>query len=83
MFFPSLGRSFSLVGGSTARSRRRVKQLAPCAAEILESRLLLAATLFVDPASSNPAVFHTIQGAVNAASAGDTIQSRPVSAAKM
>ncbi len=77
MFLSSLGRSFSLVGGSTARSRRRVKPLAPRAAEILESRLLLAATLFVDPASSNPAVFHTIQSAVNAASAGDTIDVAP------
>jgi Protein of unknown function (DUF1565) len=54
-----------------------MKPMAPAAAEVLESRLLLTATLIVDPASSNPAVFHTIQGAVNAASAGDTIQVAP------
>jgi hypothetical protein len=43
----------------------------------LESRTLLAATLFVDPASTNPAVFHTIQAAVNAAAAGSTIKVAP------
>jgi len=68
MFFPSLVRSFTRSGRS-ARRRRVMKPFAPTTAEVLETRLLLAATLFVDPASSNPAVFHTIQGAVNAASA--------------
>jgi parallel beta-helix repeat protein len=57
-----------------ARRRRQLQHLRPCAAEVLESRVLLAATLLVDPASTNPAVFHTIQSAVNAAASGDTIK---------
>ena len=37
----------------------------------------MAATLWVDAASTKPADFHTIQAAVNAASAGDTIKVAP------
>ena len=38
---------------------------------------MLAATLWVDAASTKPADFHTIQAAVNAASNGDTIKVAP------
>jgi parallel beta-helix repeat protein len=47
------------------------------AVELLEPRQLLAATLWVDPASTAPGDFHTIQAAVNAATSGDTIKVAP------
>ena len=59
------------------RRRRQLTQLRFCEAEVLETRALLTATLLVDPTSTNPAVFHTIQAAVNAASSGSTIKVAP------
>jgi parallel beta-helix repeat protein len=54
---------------------RRVAANAPMpAAEVVEERQLLSATLLVNPLSSAPGVFHTIQAAVNAAQSGDTIE---------
>jgi parallel beta-helix repeat protein len=93
MFSRNLGRAFFRSAQPSAHRRRRLTRVGPCAADVLESRVLLSATLtaspaatpaidppvtlFVDPASSNPTVFHTIQSAVNAASAGDTIKVAP------
>jgi parallel beta-helix repeat protein len=78
MFSRNLGRSVFRSAQRAAR-RRRLKHVGrgPCAAEVLESRLLLSATLLVDPTSHNPAVFHTIQAAVNAAPSGSTIKVAP------
>jgi parallel beta-helix repeat protein len=59
------------------RCRRPANPFERRAAEVLESRVLLSATLFVDPASTKPSVFHTIQAAVNAASSGSTIKVAP------
>jgi parallel beta-helix repeat protein len=79
MFSRKLGRSFLRAALRSPRRRRQLPQRGrgPCAAEVLETRLLLSATLSVDPTSSNPAVFHTIQAAVNAASPGSTIKVAP------
>jgi parallel beta-helix repeat protein len=64
-------------GGRNSLVRRRRPRFNQCAAEVLEGRQLLAATLWVDPASNHPGDFHTIQAAVNAATAGDTIKVAP------
>jgi parallel beta-helix repeat protein len=80
LFSRTLGRSFFRTAPRSARRRHLLNPLGPvgqCAAEVLESRLLLAATLSVDPASTNPAVYHTIQAAVNAAHSGSTIKVAP------
>jgi parallel beta-helix repeat protein len=81
MFFSrTLGRSLFWSAPRSARRCRRLNPtgpVGPCAAEVLESRVLLAATLLVDPASTNPAVYHTIQAAVNAAHSGSTIKVAP------
>jgi parallel beta-helix repeat protein len=75
-----LSRFGQLFLGSRRRSqrgRRLAKPFESAAAEVLETRVLLAATLLVDPASTKPAVFHTIQAAVNAAPSGSTIKVAP------
>ena len=77
MLSRTLGRSYFRTAPRSSRRNRRLKPAAPRAAEVLESRLLLSATLSVDPASTNPAVYHTIQAAVNAAPSGATIKVAP------
>lgn len=57
--------------------RRRQGRVCPWSAEVLEGRQMLSATLWVDPASTHASDFHTIQAAVNAAVAGDTIKVAP------
>ena len=49
----------------------------PRSVDVLEARWLLSATVWVDPASTKPADFHTIQSAVNAAVSGETIKVAP------
>jgi parallel beta-helix repeat protein len=77
MFSRTLGRSYFRLAPRPSRRNRRSNQVAPRAAEVLESRLLLSATLSVDPASTSPGVYHTIQAAVNAAPSGATIKVAP------
>ena len=74
MLSSTLGRLFLLSRRRSQRGPRLANPFRSCAAEVLESRVLLAATLFVDPASTKPSVFHTIQAAVNAAPSGSTIK---------
>jgi pectin methylesterase-like acyl-CoA thioesterase len=75
MALKNLGRSFSFSRRKPAHTRRRLNDLRPCAAEVLESRTLLSATLLVD--HGNSADYQSIQAAVNAASAGATIKVAP------
>ena len=77
MVLSSFGRLFLVPRRRSQRGRRLAKPFENCAAEVLESRVLLAATLFVDPASTKPSVYHTIQAAVNAAPSGSTIKVAP------
>ena len=58
-------------------ARRRSGPFRQHAAEVLEARQMLAATLWVDAASTKAGDFHTIQAAVNAANNGDTIKVAP------
>jgi parallel beta-helix repeat protein len=58
-------------------ARRLAANLTMPAAELLEERQLLSATVWVDPSSNVSGVFHTIQGAVDAANSGDTIKVVP------
>lgn len=77
MILKNVGRSFFRTGCGAPRRRFGARRVGPCVAEVLETRILLAATLFVDPASNHPGDFHTIQAAVNAAASGDTIKVAP------
>ena len=65
-------------GKPPARRRARLGRAYPgraCAADVLESRVLLAATLWVDPAHAGN--FASISSAVAAAVPGDTIKVVP------
>jgi hypothetical protein len=73
--FSSLGRPFVRTAQLSARRRRRLNPVGSRAAEVLESRVLLSATLLVNPTS--PTAYQTIQSAVNAAPAGSTIKVAP------
>jgi parallel beta-helix repeat protein len=77
MSFPTLNCLFRRLALRKAPRRRPRHCVWQVAADVCESRLMLSALLWVDPASNHAGDFHTIQAAVKAASPGDTIKVAP------